>query len=358
MGHVEQALEENKRIKKELCTVKEQYKRIIEAVPTGIIIHCEGKIVLANPEAAKIIGAERPEELIGKLAIDFVSGEYKRSAVKRIDQEIAAKKDATLLEEEFVRLDGKIITVRLTAIACVYMDKPAVQVFFNDITKQKEAEKKLKENYKALQRTWENTIRAIADIVETRDPYTASHQKRVAKLAFAIAKEMGLPEQQLRGLVMAAYIHDIGKIYVPGEFLTKPGKLGSNELNIIKNHSQAGYNVLKNIDFEWPISEIVLQHHERMDGSGYPRGLSGEDILIEARILAVADVVEAMASHRPYRPSLGTNKALEEITKNKGTLYDSEVVDACLKLFTEKGLRLNDYNDDRTIQETDYLLER
>lgn len=357
MGYGEQVLEENQRIKKELYMAKEQYKRIIEAVPTGIIIHCEGRIVLANPEAAKIIGVESPEALIGKPVIDFISDKRKKVDVKPIGQKVVTLKDTPPFEEEFVRLDGKIIAVRLTAISYEYMGKPAVQVFFNDITKQKEAEKKLKENYKALQRTWENTIRAMADIVEIRDPYTARHQKQVAKLASKIAKEMCLPEQQRRGLVMASYIHDIGKIYVPGEFLTKTGKLESNELNIIKNHSQAGYNILKNIDFKWPISEIVLQHHERMDGSGYPRGLSGEDILIEARILAVADVVEAIASHRPYRPSLGTNKALEEITKGKGILFDSEVVDACLKLFIEKGLKLNGYNDDMAIQETDYLLE-
>jgi len=169
-----------------------------------------------------------------------------------------------------------------------------------------------------------------------KDPYRHSHQKRVAQLACAIAREMNLPEEQIEGIRVAGNIHDIGKISVPMEILNKPGRVNKNEFGIIKNHAQAGYDILKTIEFPWPIAQIVLQHHERMDGSGYPQGLSGKDILLEARILGVADVVEAMVSRRPYRPALGIDKALEEISKNRGILYDPEVVDACLKLFTEK----------------------
>jgi putative nucleotidyltransferase with HDIG domain len=172
-----------------------------------------------------------------------------------------------------------------------------------------------------------------------RDPYTAGHQQRVTQLAVAIATEMGLPTEQIDGIRVIGTLHDVGKICIPAEILSKPGKLTKVEFTIIKIHSQAGYNILKTVEFPWPVAKIVLQHHERMNGSGYPKGLRGEDILLESRILAVADVVEAMSSHRPYRPALGTHKALEEIEQNSGVLYDADVADACLRLFREKGFQ-------------------
>ena len=183
-------------------------------------------------------------------------------------------------------------------------------------------------------------IQVIVSIVEMRDPYTASHQKRVADLAHALTTEMGLSKGEIHGVHMAASIHDIGKISVPAETLSKPSRLNKNEFDMIKEHPQIGYNILKGIGFPWPVAQIVLQHHERLDGSGYPQKLSAEDIIMEARVLGVADVVEAMASHRPYRPALGIDMALEEISKNGGVLYDTWVVDACLKLFSEKGFKL------------------
>jgi len=204
---------------------------------------------------------------------------------------------------------------------------------------RKRAEKELEESLKKLRSVLEGTIHAIAGIVETRDPYTAGHQRRVADLACAIAREMNLSEDRIEGIRMAATIHDIGKIAVPAEILSKPGKLSSVEMSIIKTHSLVGYEILRGIDFPWPIAEIVYQHHERLDGSGYPRGLKGDKILLEAKILAVADVVEAMISHRPYRPALTLNIALKEITENSGTLYDPEVVKACRELFLKKKFR-------------------
>ncbi|MBN1473490.1 MAG: HD domain-containing protein, partial [Syntrophaceae bacterium] len=176
--------------------------------------------------------------------------------------------------------------------------------------------------------------------VETRDPYTSGHQRRVSDLARAIAKQMNLPVDQIDGIRMAASIHDLGKISIPAEILSMPRKLSKLEFELIKTHPQAGFDIIKDIDFPWPIADIILQHHERIDGSGYPQGLSGKDILVEARILAVADVVEAMASYRPYRPGLGLDKALEEIAQNKNILYDAKAVEACLKLFKEKGYKL------------------
>jgi HD-GYP domain-containing protein (c-di-GMP phosphodiesterase class II) len=177
-------------------------------------------------------------------------------------------------------------------------------------------------------------------IVETRDPYTAGHQRRVADLARSIATEMNLSVDQINGIRMAATIHDLGKISVPAEILSKPTKLTALEFSLIKTHPQSGYDILKDIDFPWPVARIVLEHHERMNGSGYPNGLTGDNLLMESRILSVADVVESMGSHRPYRPSLGIEAALEEIEKNRGTLYDNTVADACLRLFREKGYQL------------------
>jgi putative nucleotidyltransferase with HDIG domain len=209
-----------------------------------------------------------------------------------------------------------------------------------DITWQKQTQKKLEYNIKKMKKMLSQTVSSLATALEMKDPYTAGHQKKLVILATAIAKEMGFSDDQIEGISVAGNLHDIGKINVPSEILSKPGKLSELECMIVKTHSLTGYEIIKEIEFPWPVAEIVLQHHERIDGSGYPRGLAGDEILIEAKILAVADVIDAMASHRPYRPSLGVDAALEEISQNKGILYDPEVVDACLKLFTEKGFKL------------------
>jgi PAS domain S-box-containing protein len=197
------------------------------------------------------------------------------------------------------------------------------------------------EHEQRLQKNMLQTVEAIASIVEMRDPYTSGHQARVAKLAQAIAYQMGLPAEQIRAIRLAGVVHDLGKISVPAEILSKPGRLNDIEFSLIKMHSQAGYDILKGIDFSWPIAQTVLQHHERMDGSGYPQGLKGEEILLDARILSVADIVEAMFSHRPYRPGLGIEAALGEITRARGTQYDPQVVDACVALFREHGYVLS-----------------
>ena len=210
---------------------------------------------------------------------------------------------------------------------------------FMDITNRKTTEEQLEQSLKRVQKTMKDSIYTLSRVIEARDPYTAGHQRKVSKLAVALAKDMGLPQDRIEGIKITALIHDIGKINVPVEILSKPGKLSEMEFGLIKNHSQKGYEILKTIDFPWPVAEIVLQHHEKMNGSGYPRGLKGDEILLEAKIICVADVVEAMSSHRPYRPALGIDKALNEINKNKGIFYDTEVVDTCLKLFKEKGFR-------------------
>lgn len=192
----------------------------------------------------------------------------------------------------------------------------------------------------ALLQSLKDFIKAIASTVEMRDPYTAGHQQRTSHLAVAIARELGLPEKSIEGIALAAIVHDLGKISVPTEILCKPGKLSDMEYLLIKVHPQTGYEILKDIQFPWPIATIVWQHHERMDGSGYPQGLKGDQILIESRVMAVADVIEAMASHRPYRPAQGVDIALKELERGRGTLFDATVVDACLTLFRNKKLTI------------------
>jgi putative two-component system response regulator len=192
-----------------------------------------------------------------------------------------------------------------------------------------------------LEETLDGVIEVVALSVETRDPYTSGHQRRVAELARAIGKKMGLTEHRVKGIGMAGMIHDLGKLSVPAEILSKPGRLNDMEFTLIKGHPKTGHDILKGIEFPWPIADMVYQHHERMNGSGYPRGLKGEKILLEARIMAVADVVEAMVSHRPYRPALGIDAALKEISKSKGVLYDPEAADACETLFSQEKFMFN-----------------
>lgn len=195
----------------------------------------------------------------------------------------------------------------------------------------------LKASYEKSQTILDGTVKTMSKIVETRDPYTAGHEDQVAKISCKIAKEMGLPENQIEAINVAATLHDIGKISVPSEILTKPGRLNDLEMEIIKTHCQVAYDILKSIEFPYPVAEIIFQHHERMNGSGYPRGLMGDGILVEARIIGTADVIDAMASHRPYRPALGIDAAMEEIVKYKGIVYDQSVVDACLKIYKTAG---------------------
>jgi len=236
-------------------------------------------------------------------------------------------------------------------ILCVYSDKKDAfgqeEVGFllevaGDIgigVKSLRLERELQQSFEKTRNALDGTIDAIAKIVEKRDPYTAGHERRVSQLACAIASELRLPEDQVEGIRITSYLHDLGKIEVPAEILSKPTRLNDIEFSLIKNHPQTGYEILKELEFPWPVARIILQHQERLDGSGYPKGLKGNEIMVEARILAVADTVEAMSSHRPYRPALGLETALKEITQKKGVLYDPAVVDACLRLFRRKGFR-------------------
>ncbi len=314
---------------------EEKYRNIFENAQEGIYQSTpEGRFIIANQSMARMLGYDSPEELITGVT-DIASQVYaypdERAEFIRMIEKQGFMRN---YEVRFRRKDGSIIWVSGT-MRTVRDDKRHIlyEGIVEDVTQRKASVERLRN---ALV----GTVRAIAAIVETRDPYTAGHQRQAGDLAINIATEMGLSINRIEGLRMAAIIHDLGKISVPSEILSKPSELTNLEFELIKTHAQAGHEILKDIEFPWPVARIVFQHHERMDGSGYPQMLKGEDILLEARILAVADVVEAMSSHRPYRASLGIEAALEEIEKNKGILYDAAVVDACLRLFREKGYRL------------------
>ena len=316
------------RIQRLLKEREEWLATILKGINDGIIVTDDkGKITFINPSAQTITGWKEPEAIEQPLDRVFKKKE-------KIDYEPGTML-SNLEEVSLITKTGLEIPVELS-LAPLPEEKSQLAglvIVFRDVTARQQAERELQESWAKLQRTLKGTIQAISTTIEMRDPYTAGHQRRVAQLAEAIAREMNLAEVKIEGLKFAAQIHDIGKIYVPAEILSKPTKLTELEYTIIKTHPQAGYEILKNIEFPWPIADIVLQHHERLNGSGYPAGLRNGEILLETRILSVADVVEAMSSHRPYRPSFGLDKAMEEISLNSGILYEPEVVDACQRLF-------------------------
>ncbi len=265
--------------------------------------------------------------------------EMSRNIMSKSLNKVKETGETIRLEVSVVSVDGNILWFDTTLVP-VNDDEGKIDyiiVVSVDITERKYAEEQTEKGIEKLRMTLNGTIAALSLTVEQRDPYTAGHQRRVSQLACAIAEEMGLSKDQIEGINVAGIVHDMGKIHIPTEILSRPGKLTKDEYNIVRSHAQVGYDILKGIEFPWPVADIVHQHHEHMDGSGYPLGLSDGDILMEARIICVADVVEAMASHRPYRPSLGMNVALEEILRRKGVHYDARVVKACLEIIKEKG---------------------
>jgi PAS domain S-box-containing protein len=286
-----------------------------------------------NKASEKLTGIPAEEALAKSLMEIFPDNEARKQVKDMYLLTIETKKPQQLT----VRYPGDELIVHEISS---YPTKEGVSVFIKDITGRKKAERQLQDTLESLRKAFSTIIQVMVSTVEARDPYTAGHQARSADLSRAIATEMGLSQDKIDGLRMAGSVHDIGKLSIPAEILSKPKKLSEIEFSLIKEHSQKGYDILKEVESPWPLAQIVYQHHERMNGSGYPRNLKGDDILLEARILAVADVVEAMASYRPYRPALGLEAALEEIAKNKGTLYDNAVAEVCLRLFQEKGYRL------------------
>jgi len=316
---------------RELLFITRHFELILGTMSEGILeLTSDRRIVYANESALKLIG-DSEEDLLGSHFEKLFKGEDK----KRVEQVLRSvsegpqdisETDPLLLNEHYVTLSATPIDGQTHTTI----------IILNNVSDRKRAEIQLQKSMTDLKKALLGTIQALALTVERRDPYTAGHQQRVKTIASAIAEQMELDDDRIEGLQMAALIHDIGKIAIPAGILSKPTRLDETEFNLLKTHPQVAHGILSRIYFPWPIAEIVLQHHERMNGSGYPKGLKGEEILIEARILAVADTVEAMASHRPYRPALGIDAALEEIRQNRGTLYDERVADTCLFLFKEK----------------------
>lgn len=293
----------------------------------------QGRFIRWN-EYFTVVTGYSGEELARMTPLDVVV-ESERVSLKKTMEKVLSTKHVSA-ELSILCKDGSVKPHFLTGNLIEFENKQCVIGMGIDITERIKTETKLQQTLESLRKAVGTTIQVLVSAVEARDPYTAGHQSRVAHLACAIASEMGLAQDKIEGIRLAGSIHDIGKLSVPAEILTRPSKLTNIEFSMIKEHAQNGYEMLKHVESSWPLAEIVYQHHERINGSGYPRNLKGDEIIIEARIMAVADVVEAMASHRPYRPSLGLDAALEEIEKNRGILYEEAIAMACLKLFREK----------------------
>lgn len=327
---------ERKRAEDALRNSERRYRELVDFLPISIFeIDARYRVTSINRASFDCFKYGQEDFERGVNAFQFFVPEEKQ----RVEENMQRVMDGTSVpgqEFVFLRGDGSTFPGLVYATRIVHENKPiGVRGAIIDITDRKKAEEVLADTLKKLRKSLGATIQAMAAAVETRDPYTAGHQRRVSDLARRIATEMNLAADRIDAIRMAGSIHDLGKIAVPAEILSKPTKLTQIEYHLIRGHSQAGFEILKDIDFPWPIARIILEHHERMNGTGYPSGLRGDDILLESRIIAVADTVEAMASHRPYRPALGIDAALNEIRKHRGVLYDPEVVDVCLKIFGE-----------------------
>ena len=331
---------ERKKAEQNIKSAKDELQMIMDSVPAIIFYKdTEGRIIRANKTFADSLKLP-VKDIVGKTTEELFPKEQAENMRKDDKEVIISGKPKRNIIQPYTTPDGIrwLITDKIP-----YKDKKGkvtgVIGLSKDITVQRKAEQKLQQTFQKLKKTMDATIDTMSNMIEAKDPYTAGHQQRVSQLATAIAKKLNLSEDKIEGIRIASLIHDIGKIGLPTEILSKPSKLTDIEFSLIKGHSQIGYDILKSIDFSYPIAQIVLQHHEKINGSGYPNNLKGDEILLEAKIIGVADVVEAMSSFRPYRPALGIDKALEEISQNKGILYDPEAVDVCLKLFKEKGFK-------------------
>ena len=334
---------ELKKLNESLKKSKERLRSLLENTSDWIWETDEkGRYIYSSPRVEALLGFTS-EETIDKTIMDFVPINLKNLYQETFENLLGGQKPFKGFETTCQKKNGKHVVVENNAVP-VFSEKGGLSGYrgvTRDITERKMAMEALKKSRDVLHANLEETVKSLALAEEKRDPYTAGHQTRVDRLACAIARELGLSDHQIEGLHFAALLHDIGKIALPSEFLSKPTLLSHQEHEIIKCHAKVGYDILKNIHFPWPVAEIVYQHHEYLDGSGYPRNLTDQEILLEAKILTVADVVEAISSHRPYRPSLGMNAALEEIRNGRGIRYHAPSVDACLKLIEDEKMNFS-----------------
>ncbi len=325
----------------ELLRVEKAYwERLFQSAPDAIAIERFGdlKVVNVNDRFCEFFGYSR-EETLGRRLNDLVVPGNLKTEGDTLDRRAAEEWGADPVETVRCRKDGTLLDVAIqSALIRDGENSLGYYTLYRD-TRQ------LKRSLERMERAWEQTIVALSNTVERKDPYTAGHQRRVSELASAIATRMGLAEDRVRGIRMAALVHDIGKINIPTDILSKPGRLGDMERSLVRTHSESGYQILKGIDLPWPLAEIVYQHHERLDGSGYPLGLKNGEILLDAQILAVADIVEAISWDRPYRPALGVDRALAEIQLLAGTALNQEVVDTCSTLVSEGSFSFAEASD-------------
>lgn len=330
------ARRERKRATEEASLTNAMLTTMVEMLPDMFFIKSlDGKYEMVNPAFEKFVGDTR-DHIIGRTSRSFFPREA-ADALCDVDQNVLDLKK-TVRQDMRIEKGGAVRWFDTVKVPLLDGDGNAIGIMgtSRDITEIKMIEEELNKKVVELQNAWEQTVTVLSDAVEIKDAYTSGHQKRVAALSVAIGQALGMSVGDITGLKMAALIHDVGKLQIPGEILSKPSKLMDAEFTLVKTHSEAGRSILKDADFPWDIAQMVYQHHERLDGSGYPQGLMGMEIMLEARIIAVADVVEAMSSHRPYRPALGIEAALGEIAKNSGKLYDPAVVEACVNLFTKE----------------------
>ncbi len=329
---------ERKQAEDALRDSEEKYRAVVENAREGVVVLQGESVKFTNQYISDLLGYSK-DFILSHPFLDYIHPDDRLTVIERYMQRLAGERIMDVLTARLLASNGSYVWTEIRAVVIVWGGEPATLNFVTDITESRKIQADLKNAVETITSTLEGTMEAVAMMSELRDPYTAGHQKMVTHLALAIAQEMQLPEDRQRALRVAGLLHDVGKVYVPSEILSKPGKLSELERDLAKAHASAGYDIVKAIKFPWPVDEMVRQHHERMDGSGYPRGLKGDEIMLEARILAVADTVEAMMSHRPYRAALGVEKALDEIVQNKGVLYDETVVDTCVLLFIEKGFK-------------------
>jgi PAS domain S-box-containing protein len=321
---------------------EEKYRTILESTQEGYFeVDLAGNFTFFNDAMCRLYGYSK-EEMMDMNYRVYTDKENAKKLFQTFNKVYKTGEPTEGFDWKIIRKNRTKIYIE--ASASLQKDSSGKPIGFKgivrDVTERKLADAKLQQTLEILRKAVGTTTQVLISALEARDPYTAGHQVRSADLARAIATEMGLPHDKIDGIRLAGSIHDIGKLSIPAEILSKPSKLTNIEFSLIKEHSHSGYEMLKDMESRWPLAQIIYQHHERINGSGYPRNLKGDEIIIEARIMAVADVVESMASHRPYRPALGIDAALEEIEKNKGILYDNDVVDSCLRLFRKKGYSL------------------
>lgn len=318
---------------------EEKLKVVIEQSISGIYIIEGGRFTYVNPRLAEIFGY-MPADLHGLPALELVDGVDRDLVANNIRRRLEGAETSIKYEFRGRRRDGSVVHVGVHGSVATLSGRRVIVGTLQDITAQVENETRRQADLARLEAAMQATVQTITRIVELRDPYTAGHERRVAELSLLFARELGLDKDRLRGLGIAGGLHDIGKVGVPVEVLVKPTRLSPAEFQIVKEHAAHGYGILRVMDFPWPVADAARQHHERVDGSGYPQGLRGGEIILEARILAVADVIEAMASHRPYRAALGLEPALDEIERGAGRLYDPDVASIALRMCRADGFRL------------------